>query len=73
MLIEKSKLKIAPEFMVKGGGHPLINMKADFLRTVDLENIHMRIACGKVEEPKVEMKEFILTMPTELRKRFVRD
>ena len=72
-LIEKNKLKTSPELMVKGGGHPLLNMRADFLKTVDLEDIHMRIACGRLEEPKVEMREFILSMPTELRKKFVRE
>ncbi|MFC1705045.1 hypothetical protein ACFLZ6_01810 [Nanoarchaeota archaeon] len=73
-LIEKRKLSISPEFTVKGSGHPMLNMRTDFLKTVDLEDIHMKIACGKIEpEPQVDIQECILTMPEELRKKFVRD
>lgn len=69
-LIEKPKLKTT-EFMVEGGGHPMLNIRSDFLQTLDLENIHMRIACGTVEEPKVEMEELIVNMPAEFRKRLI--
>ncbi len=58
--------------MIKGEGHPMLNMRADFLQTLDLENIHMRIATGTVdEEPKVEMQELIVNMPNEFKKRLV--
>ncbi|MBW2983534.1 hypothetical protein KY361_00280 [Candidatus Woesearchaeota archaeon] len=69
-LIEKPKLR-KTEFMFKGEGHPMLNMKSDFLQTLDLEDIHIRIACGTVEEPKVEMEELTVNMPAEFRKRLV--
>lgn len=72
-LIEKRKIKISPEMSFEGSGHPMLNMKTDFLRTVSLDDIHMKIACGKVEEPEVDIHEAILKMPAELRRRFVRE
>lgn len=69
-LLEKPKLG-KTEFMFKGEDHPMLNMKTDFLQTLDLENIHMKIACGKVEEPKVEMEEVTVNMPTEFKKKLV--
>ncbi|MBW2980689.1 hypothetical protein KY360_04715 [Candidatus Woesearchaeota archaeon] len=72
-LIEKNKLEMSPKGVIEGNGHPMLNMKTDFLKTVSLDDIHMRIACGRVEEPKVEIQELIVNMPAELKKRFVRD
>jgi hypothetical protein len=68
-LAEKSRFKAPPGYLVKGEGHPMLNMDVDFLKNLELENIHMRIATGKiVEEYRLEMEE-VMTMPTELKKK----
>jgi hypothetical protein len=70
-LSEKTRFKASPGYLVNGEGHPMLNMDVDFLKNLELENIHMRIATGKiVEEYKLEMEE-VMTMPTELKKKIV--
>ena len=73
ILTEKPKMKMSVDSMVRGDGHPMLNMDVDFLKNLELENIHMRIATGKiVEEYKLEMEE-IVAMPSEMKKQFIRD
>ncbi len=73
-LVRRTELSDFADTLMKGSDHPMLKMDVDILKTINLEDIHMKIACGKVdEEPQVEMQEFIINMPEEFRKKYVKE